>query len=148
MATSKAKTVAAYLDELPAEKRAVITAMRELVRDNIPKGFEEGTLYGMIGWYIPLADYPRTYNKQPLAVASLAAQKNYFALYLPTYCSEDTLRQWLEAGFEKAGKKLDLGKSCLRFKKLDDLPLDVVAAAIGKTGPKQLISMYERSRAT
>ena len=118
MVSSKATTVAAYLAELPAERRAVIAAVRKVVRKHLPKGYVETMNWGMICYEIPLKRYPVTYNRQPLSYAALAAQKNNYALYLTGCYGASALQQKLAAAFKAAGKKLDMGKSCLRFKKL------------------------------
>ena len=144
MATSKAATVDEYLAELPPERRTVVAKVRDVVRRNLPKGYAESMNWGMICWELPLSKYPDTYNGQPLAYAALAAQKNYYSLYLMNeYGDGKTLRE----EFTKAGKKLDMGKSCVRFKSLDDLPLDVIGKAIASTPPEKLIERHERSRA-
>ncbi|HEY0140599.1 MAG TPA: DUF1801 domain-containing protein [Thermoanaerobaculia bacterium] len=143
---SKATTVDAYLAELPEERRQVVAAVRDLIIRNLPKGYRETISSGMISYCVPLDDYPDTYNKQPLCYAALAAQKNYYALYLMSCYSGDQ-EQALRDGFAKAGKKLDMGKSCVRFKKLEDLPLDVIGKVIGSTPPQEFTQQYEASRA-
>lgn len=146
MATSRATTVDAYLAELPPERRAVVERVLEVVRANLPRGYDESMAWGMITWSIPLARYPDTYNRQPLAYASLAAQKNHYALYLNCLYADADANAWFGEAFAAAGKRLDMGKSCLRFKRLEDLPLDVVGQAIARTTPDEYIAMYERSR--
>ena len=146
MATSKAKTVDAYLEELPPDRRATIEAVRDVIRENLPEGYEEGMEYGMIGYYVPLETYPKTYNKQPLGLASLAAQKNYYALYLNNVYQDGEAADWFKDAYRASGKKLDMGKSCVRFKKLEDLPLDVVAEAIRRTPVDEFIEQYEAAR--
>jgi uncharacterized protein YdhG (YjbR/CyaY superfamily) len=146
MASSKAATVDEYLQELPEDRRAVVSAVRDVVLRNLPKGYEESMAFGMIGWGIPLERYPDTYNGQPLAYAALAAQKNYYALYLMSaYMSGEGERELREA-FERAGKKLDMGKSCVRFKRIEDLPLDAIGDIIARVQPEQHISAYEAAR--
>jgi Domain of unknown function (DU1801) len=146
MASSKAATVDDYLAELPPERRSVVASVRDLVRRNLPEGYRESMSWGMISYEIPLERYPNTYNKQPLSYAALAAQKNFYTLYLTGVYQDAERRKWLEREFKKAGKKLDMGKSCLHFKRLEDLPLDVIAQAIGGTPPEKLIEQYEASR--
>jgi hypothetical protein len=115
--SSTAATVADYLAELPADRRAEISHVRDLTNEALPNGYREGIGYGMIGWVIPLERYPATYNRQPLAYAALAAQKNYNSLYLTcVYASKERTAK-LKAAFTAAGRKLDMGKSCIRFKK-------------------------------
>ena len=146
MASSKAGTVDEYLAELPEDRRAVVSAVRDVVLRNLPAGYREAMGYGMITWGIPLEEYPDTYNGQPLGYAALAAQKNYYALYLMTPYQDPAQEQWLREAFAAAGKKLDMGKSCVRFKKLDDLPLDVIGDVIASTPPEKHIAQYEASR--
>lgn len=146
MASSKATTVDAYLEELPPERRAIVASVRDLVRRNLPEGYRETMNWGMISYELPLERYPNTYNKQPLGYAALAAQKNNYTLYLNCVYQNDKQRKWLEREFQKAGKKLDMGKSCLHFNRLEDLPLDVIAQAIASTPPDRYIEQYEASR--
>jgi uncharacterized protein DUF1801 len=146
MVSSKALTVDDYLAELPPERRSILASVRDLVRRNLPHGYQETMNWGMISYEIPLERYPDTYNKQPLAYAALAAQKNNYTLYLNSVYQDGDRKKWLEREFQKAGKKLDMGKSCLHFKRLEDLPLDVIAKAIGSTPPEKFIEQYEASR--
>ena len=146
MASSRATTVEDYLAELPAERRAVVAAVRDVVLRHLPPGYEETMNWGMISYEIPLARYPTTYNKQPLAYAALAAQKNHYALYLNGAYQQPARASALEEGFARAGKKLDMGKSCLRFKRVDDLALDAVAESIASTPPEEFIAEYEKAR--
>jgi hypothetical protein len=147
MVQSKAKTVKDYLAELPADRRAAIEAVREVILKNLDKDFEEGMQYGMIGYYVPHSVYPPGYHcdpRQPLGFAHLASQKNYMALYMMClYGDADQLKQF-EAEWKKAGKKLDMGKSCIRFKKLEDLALDVIAHAIGRVSARKYAETCER----
>lgn len=146
MAQSKAATVDEYLAELPEERRAVVTRMRDLIRKNLPKGYQEEVGYGVICYGVPLSRYPDTYNKQPLSYIALAAQKSHYSLYLMGAYMDPQQMAALEEAFEDAGKKLDMGKSCLRFKKLDDLPLAALAKVIAGMKPEELIRHYEASR--
>src|SRR5690606_35123491 len=116
MASSSATTVEQYLAELPPERREVVATMRALVLQHLPAGYEERMNWGMISYEVPLARYPDTYNKQPLAYAALAAQKNHYALYLNCVHAGDDREAALREAFAAAGKKLDMGKSCVRFK--------------------------------
>lgn len=146
MASSNAPTVEDYLAELPEDRRAVVSAVRDVILENLPEGYEESMNWGMIAYEVPLDRYPITYNKQPLGYAALAAQKHYYALYLfGTYTDPAQVDELREA-FARAGKKMDMGKSCLRFKRLDDLPLDAVGAVIVSTPPEALIAQYEAGR--
>jgi hypothetical protein len=146
MASSKATTVDEYLAELPPERRSIVASVRDLVRRNLPEGYQETMNWGMISYEIPLERYPDTYNKQPLGYAALAAQKNSYTLYLNSVYPDEARKKWLEREFKKAGKKFDMGKSCLHFKRLEDLPLDVIAQVIGSTPPEKLIEQHEASR--
>ena len=148
MVSSKAATVADYLAELPADRRAEIKRVRDLINSVLPAGYREGMGYGMIGWVIPLERYPDTCNKQPLAYAALAAQKNSNSLYLNCVYASKERTERLKAAFATAGKKLDMGKSCIRFKKADDLALDAIAEEIASTTPDEYIRIYEEARAS
>jgi hypothetical protein len=143
---SDATTVQEYLDGLPDDRRAVVSAVRDVVVRNLPDGYEESVGFGMLTYNIPLERYPDTYNKQPLGYVALAAQKNYYSLYLTSSYMDAARTRSLADEFEKAGKKLDMGKSCVRFKKLDDLPLDVIGRAVASTPPEEFIAQYEASR--
>jgi hypothetical protein len=147
MVKSAATNVDQYLAELPEERRGVMTAMRKLIRKNLPRGYVESMNWGMICYEIPLKQYPDTYNGQPLIYVALAAQKNKYSLYLTgTYASVGKDEE-LRAAFKAAGKKLDMGKSCVRFGSLDDLELEAIAKAIASTPPKRYIELYEAARA-
>ena len=143
---SDATTVDAYLASLPPDRRATLSAVREVINRNLPAGYVEGMAYGMIGWAIPLATFPHTYNRQPLAIAALASQKNGCSLYLMAAGYPDVERI-LRDGFARAGKRIDLGKSCLRFRTFADLVPDVVAAAIRALPSGEWIRRYEAARA-
>jgi hypothetical protein len=137
----------ALLAELPPERRAVLAAVRELVRGALPAGYEEQVAGKMLNYVVPLSRYPTTYNGQPLAYAALAAQKSHYALYLTCAYTDPAQAEALRAGFARAGKRLDMGKSCLRFRRLDDLAPDAVRAALASTPPDAFIARYEASRA-
>lgn len=143
---SKAKTVAAYLKELPADRRATVAAVRTLVLANMDPQLQEGMQYGMIGWYVPHSVFPAGYHcdpKQPLPFASLASQKHYLSLYLMNlYADGSAEEQWFRAAWAKSGKKLDMGKCCLRFKSVDDLALDVIAEAFRRASVQQHLMNY------
>jgi uncharacterized protein YdhG (YjbR/CyaY superfamily) len=127
---SDATTVAAYLAALPEDRRKAIETVRKTIRKHLPKGYVEGISFGMIGYYVPLEFYPDTYNGQPLMYAALAAQKNYNSVYLMAIYMDGPARERFEAAFEASGKRLDAGKSCVRFKTAEDLPLEVIGEAI------------------
>jgi uncharacterized protein YdhG (YjbR/CyaY superfamily) len=128
---SEAETVDEYLAELPEDRRAAISAVREVILDNLPDGYEESMNWGMIAYEVPLSTYPDTYNGQPLSYAALASQKNHMAVYLSGIYMDEAARQKFERDYKATGKPFDVGKSCVRFRKLDDLPLPVIAEAIG-----------------
>jgi hypothetical protein len=143
---SKAATVAQYLKELPADRRAALEAVRKVVNANLDKSFEEGMQYGMIGWYVPHRVFPTGYHcdpKQPLPFAALASQKNHMSLYMMSVYADAEEEGWMRRKFEQAGKKLDMGKCCIRFKKLEDLPLEVIGEAIARVPAARHIEHYE-----
>jgi hypothetical protein len=137
----------ALLAELPPERRQVVAAVRDLVRGALPAGYEEQVSGKMLTYVVPLSRYPTTYNKQPLAYAALAAQKSHYALYLTGAYADPAQAEALRAGFARAGKRLDMGKACLRFRALDDLALDAVRDAVASMPAEALIARYEASRA-
>ncbi len=148
---SKATTVAAYLASLPADRRAALSAVRDVIRANLDDDYEEGMQYGMIGWYVPHRVFPAGYHcdpNQPLPFAGLASQKNYMSIHLMgVYTGEGTggesgESRWFQQAWAKTGKKLDMGKACVRFKKLEDVALDVVGEAIRRMPARQYIARY------
>jgi hypothetical protein len=132
---SSAKTVTQYLKELPADRREAISAIRGAILANLPKGYEECMSYGMIGYVVPHSIYPKGYQcnpKLPLPFVNLASQKNHMAFYLMCcYCDPD-LKAWFEKAWKAAGKKFDMGGGCVRFKKLEDVPLDVIGQLVAR----------------
>lgn len=145
--SSTATTVAAYLDELAPERREVVQGVLDLVRGNLPDGYQESIGWGMITWSVPLTRYPTTYNAQPLSYLALTAQKRHYALYLMgVYADADQERE-LRERWTATGRRLDMGKSCLRFQRLDDLDQDLLAELIASTPVDVMIERYERSRA-
>ena len=145
---SKATTVEQYLAELPEDRRKAIEAVRQVVLKNLDKDYEEGIQYGMIGYYVPHRVYPAGYHcdpKQPLPFAALASQKNHMALYLMCIYGHSDHAKWFQEAWAKTGKKLDMGKSCVRFKKVDDLALDVIGEAISRVPAKKYIAICEAS---
>jgi hypothetical protein len=147
---NKAKSVTDYLKSLPADRRAAISAVREVILANLPKGYEECMHYGMIGYVVPHSIYPAGYHcdpKLPLGLACLGSQKNHIALHLMSIYGDPVA----EARFRKAwlatGKKLDMGKACVRFKKLEDVPLDVVGGVFAQTPVKDYIAAVEKALA-
>lgn len=146
MASSNAPTVEAYLAELPEDRRAALAQVRKVILKHLPDGYEERMQYGMISYVVPLSRSGPTYNKQPLAVASLASQKNYMSLYLMGVYGDAGEEERFKAEYEKSGKKLDMGKSCVRFRKLDELPLDVIGRTIARVSVDTFMRAYEKSR--
>lgn len=153
------ENVARYLDSLSPDRREAIAAVRQVIVDNLDPGFEEGVQYGMIGYYVPHSLFPAGYHcdpKQPLPVAHLGSQKNHMALYLMCLYTVDTERgregnpellDWFEASWKQTGKKLDMGKACLRFKRLDDLALDVIGETFRRVTAAEYLKRYLASRA-
>ncbi len=139
-------SVADYLASLPEDRRRAIQALRKLINQHLPKGYRETFAWGMITWSVPLEVYPDTYNGQPLCYASLGSQKNHMALYLMTTYMDSPQQKRLVAGFRAAGKKLDMGKACIRFKSLDDLPLDVIAEVAGAVPMKAFVEVAKSVR--
>jgi hypothetical protein len=147
MVSSNSATVDEYLASLPEERREVVARVRDVVLRNLPAGYTETMALGMIAYGIPLERYPNTYNGQPLGYVAIAAQKNYFSLYLMGVYGDPRREEWMRDEFRKAGKKLDMGKSCVRFRKLDDLPLGAIGELVASITPEQYIEIYEKSRA-
>jgi hypothetical protein len=143
---SEAGTVKQYLEELPAERRRALSKIRNVIRKSLPRGIEESMNWGMICYEVPLATYPGTYNKKPLMYAALASQKNHMAVYLSCIYSDSDQRKWFENAYRETGKKLDMGKSCVRFKNLEDLPLELIGEAISRIGLDEFISYYEETK--
>jgi hypothetical protein len=144
---SRAKTVEEYLALLPAERQAALRVVREVILKNLPKGYEEAMSAGMIAYQVPLAILPRTYNGQPLWYAALASEKSYMTVHLMTVYGDKRTEMWLRERFKAAGKKLDMGKACVHFRKLDDLPLEVIGEAIARVPMERYVQAYEASRA-
>ncbi|MBI2824674.1 MAG: DUF1801 domain-containing protein [Planctomycetia bacterium] len=143
---SKATTVREYLAELPEDRRRAIAAVRAVILKNLDKDYEEGMQYGMIGYYVPHRVYPAGYHcdpRQPLPFACLASQKNHMSLYLMSLYGSKAHLKWFEKAWAKAGKKPDMGKSCVRFKKLEDVALDVIGEAIARVPAKKYIAHCE-----
>lgn len=146
MVSSKAPTPEAYLNELPPERAALVSRLRDLINANLPDGYVERMSWGMIGWEVPAELYPDTYNGQPLVYAGLAAQKNYTALYLNGVYASGERTERLKAQWAASGRKLDMGKSCLRFKRPGDIAEDVLAQTIRSVPVDRFIAEYEAGR--
>ncbi len=136
-----------YIAALHQDRAEQLSRLREVVLQRLPDGYVEQIDFGMIAYVIPLETYPETYNGHPLMYAAIASQKRHMAVYLMNvYGDEETLR-WFTDGYAASGKKLDMGKSCVRFKKLEDLPLDLIGDVIARTPVAEYIAGYEASRA-
>ena len=146
MVSSAASTVEEYLAELPPERVEVVEHVRRLVLDNLPDGIVETMNWGMIAYEIPLERYPDTYNDQPLLYAALAAQKRHYALYLHSVYSSEEVAAELARAYDDAGVKLDVGRSCVRFTRLDRLVDDAIAEAIRAVSVNEYIGVYEAAR--
>ena len=146
MVQSAATTVRDYLAALPEDRRVQIETVRKAILEHLPDGYAEVMSFGMIAYVIPLERYPVTYNKQPLMYAALASQKNHMAVYLHNIYADEALAAWFEEAYRTTGKRMDIGKSCVRFRKLDDLPVALVGEAIARTSVDDYIALYERAR--
>jgi len=145
-AKPKPTSVKEYLDSLPEDRRKAIRKVRTAVNKGLPKGYKEAIQYNMIGWAVPHSVYPAGYHcdpKQPVPFAALASQKNYMSLYLMCIYGDEKHRKWFEGAWKKTGLKLDMGKSCIRFKKVEDLPLDLITEAIARVPVDQFLAKYE-----
>jgi hypothetical protein len=137
-----------YLDSLPDDRRKAISKVRAAVNKGLPKGFKEGIQYGMLGWFVPHSKYPDGYHcdpKQPVPFAGLASQKNYMSLYLMCIYGSAKEKAWFEKEWAKSGKKkLNMGKSCVRFKDVDDVPLDLITKAVSRISLDKFLAAYEK----
>jgi hypothetical protein len=144
---SSARTVDEYLKSLPADRRTAVSAVRKVILANLPEGYEECMSYGMIGYVVPHRIYPAGYHcdpSLPLPFANLASQKNHMALYLMCCYGDKATDQWFRKKWVAAGKKLDMGKSCVRFKKLEDVSLEVIGQVIARVPVKNYIARIEQ----
>jgi len=143
---SQAKTVDEYLSDLPDSRLEAIEAVRDVILENLPEGFEEAMNWGMITYQVPLSRYPDTYNKKPLMMAALASQKNHMAVYLSGVYADDGQRDAFLDKYRETGKRLDMGKSCVRFRRIDDLPVELIGDTIAAIDVDTFIDVYEASR--
>ena len=143
---SSAKTVDDYLSELDDGRREAIAAVRGIILDNLPDGYEETMQFGMITYVVPFSVLADTYNGQPLMYAALASQKRHMAVYLTNVYADGSVEGWFRERYLATGKRLDMGKSCVRFRKLDDLPLELVGEAIARTPVDEFVELYKASR--
>lgn len=144
MATPSSASIDAFLDALPDDRRATMVAIRKLILKRLPKGYVESFASGYPSYELPLTRYPKTHNKKPLVYIALTKQKGHLAMHLLMAYQNPKLTAWLKEEFEKAGKKLDMGKGCLRFNSLDDLPLDTIGELIASTPAEAFIKQYEQ----
>jgi uncharacterized protein YdhG (YjbR/CyaY superfamily) len=146
---SKAKTVEQYIDELPDDRKKAIGELRKLIKKNLPKGFAEEMSYGMIGFVVPLSMYPKGYRcnpSLPLPYMNLGSQKNYIAMHHMGVYADKKLLDWFVAEYPKHCKtKLDMGKGCIRFKKMDDIPYKLIGELASKVTPKEWIDICEKT---
>jgi hypothetical protein len=145
---AKPSTVKAYIDGLPEDRRKIVRKVRAEINRNLPKGYKEGMQYGMIGWFVPHSVYPDGYHcdpKQPVPFAGLASQKNYVSVYLMCIYGDAKHRAWFDKAWAKTGKKKNMGKSCIRFKSLDDLPLELIGEAVARVPVKDFLAHYEKA---
>lgn len=146
---SKTNSPEEYLQELPEDRKAIIQKLRKSILDHIPDGFQETMSYGMIGYVIPHSLYPKGYHctpKVPLPFLSIASQKNFVALYHMGIYADKDLLNWFTSAYKKfSARKLDIGKSCIRFQKPEDIPYDLIAELVSKITPQDWIQTYEGS---
>lgn len=145
--TSKASTPEEYIAEVPEERTLAMEKLRKTILDNIPDGFEERMIYGMIGYVVPKSIYPDGYHctpELPLPFINIASQKNFIALYHSGIYADTKLHDWFTGEYPKHVKtKLDMGKSCVRFKKVDQIPYDLIAELVQKMSVKEWVDIYE-----
>jgi hypothetical protein len=147
---SAATTVAGYLASLPTDRREIVEALRGAIRRSLGKGYEEGMQYGMIGYYVPHSVYPAGYHcdpRQPLPFAGIASQKNYVSLYVCSIYGPGGEAEWFQQAWARSGKRLDMGKGCVRIRRLEDVPLDVVGEVIRRMPARKLIALHEEALA-
>lgn len=145
---SKATTVDAYISEIPEDRQQAMNELRKVIKKNLPKGFQECMNYGMIGWVVPHSKYPAGYHcnpKDPLPFMGLASQKNSINFYHMGIYSDPKLLKWFTEAHAKASpKKLDMGKSCVRYKKPEDIPFKLIGELVSKISPDDWIARYEQ----
>jgi uncharacterized protein YdhG (YjbR/CyaY superfamily) len=143
---SDADSVEQYLAELPDDRRDAIETVRDVIVENLPEGYTEEMNFGMITYSVPLATYPDTYNGQPLMYAALASQKNHMAVYLSGVYADEAHRDAFLDKYRETGKRLDMGKSCVRFRRIDDLPVELIGETISGIDVDTFIEVYEAGR--
>ena len=143
--TDETQTPDAYVAAVPDDRRELIDALRATILEHLPEGFEETIEFGMLSYVVPLDRCADTYNGRPLPVVSLANQKRYVSLYLMGVYADDAERDWFVDAWTRSGKRLDMGRSCVRVKRVDDVPFDVVAQAVGRVSIDDLIAAHDRA---
>lgn len=143
---SNATTVTGYIEELPDDRKQALQTVREVILDNLPDGYEEGMQYGMISYFVPMSRFPDTHNGQPLTYAALASQKHYMSIYLMSIYGNPLTEKWFREEYLISGKRMNMGKSCVRFRKLDDLPLDLIGQAVALETVDAYLARYQESR--
>lgn len=143
---SDATTVEEYLADLPLERREALSSVRSVILDRLPDGYAEEMRWGMISYEVPLSIQPDTYNGKPLMYAALASQKRHMAVYLSGVYADSEARADFERAYRASGKRFDMGKSCVRYRRLDDLPLDVIGDAIARYPIEEFVALYHRGR--
>ncbi len=134
-----------YLDRVPADRRDLVAAVRQAILDHLPDGFEETIEFGMLSYVVPLDRFSDTYNRRPLPVASLANQKRYVSLYLMGIYADEGERNWFVEAWRATGRKLNMGKSCVRFSRVDDVPLDVIGEAVARVSVDDIVAAHQRA---
>ncbi|MBC8279470.1 MAG: DUF1801 domain-containing protein [Chloroflexi bacterium] len=143
MAQSGQQTVDDYLRSLSQDRKSAISNVRDKILHSLPAGYEETIQHGMISYVIPLETYPVTYNNKPLVFAALASQKNYMTVHLMNIYGNREDEAWFMERYKATGMKINMGKGCVRFKKIDDLPVELIGEAIARTPVDAFIQMYE-----
>ena len=145
----KANTPDEYIEAIPEERRAAMSTLRKVIKDNLPQGFSEVISYGMIGYVVPHSLYPGGYHcdpKLPLPFMNIASQKNFIVVYHSGIYADKDLMDWFVGEYPKYVKtKLDMGKSCIRFKKIDQIPMELIGELASKMTPQQWIDLYENN---
>jgi len=139
-------TPAEYLAKIPAERRKELQKVRQVIKENLPKGYKEMVDWGVLTYAVPLTAYPDTYNGRPLNYVALGAHKSFLTLYLFRVFGDPERRKALEAGFKKAGKRLDMGGSCVHFHAADDLPLELIGESVSSTPMAEWIEIWKKAR--
>ena len=146
MFTNKAESVDEYIQSLTPERRETIEAVRTIILKNLPRGYVETINWGMISYEVPLSTYPNTYNKKPLSLAGLASTKTQFSLYLMSVYSDPKTYKWFQNRYKASGKNLKMGKSCVHFKRAEDLPLKLIGETVCLFTVEEYIRLHENVR--